>query len=63
MNTAEQLAGLILDADLPKRLQSRLDHVERAARQILNNWDEFGPEGGIDEYMDGLRKVLNEGGA
>lgn len=59
MKTAEQLAGLILDADLPERLQARLEHVERAARQVLNNWDEFGPEGGLDEYMEGLRAVLD----
>lgn len=34
------------------------DSVYRAAKAVLANYDEFGVEGGIDEYMEGLRRVL-----
>ena len=44
-------------ADEPIEI-ARLRQVERAAKQVLANWDEFGTEGGLDEYMDGLRGRL-----
>lgn len=60
MNALEQrakdLSDMILEADKPKHLE----HVCRAAKQVLANWDEFGPDGGLDEYMEGLRKALRD---
>ncbi len=58
--TAEQLAGLIRDVDLPKRLTTKLERLQGACNQVIMNWDEFGPDGGLDEYIEGLRKVLKE---
>jgi hypothetical protein len=29
-----------------------------AAKGVLANWDEFGPEAGLDERMDHLREII-----
>lgn len=39
---------------------AKLERVYRVAKSVLDNYDEFGVEGGLDERMEGLRKVLRE---
>src|SRR4051812_17472445 len=34
------------------------DRVIQAAKSLLANWDEFGPDGGLDGYMEALRDAL-----
>ena len=34
--------------------------VESAARAVYSHWAEFGPEYGLDEIMDRLRKALGD---
>lgn len=36
----------------------RSDEIERDAKAVVANWDEFGPDGGLDERMEILRRAL-----
>ena len=43
------------------RAAARADEYQRlrlAAKAVCNHWDEFGPDHGFDEVMDGLRRIL-----
>ena len=36
-----------------------LDNVIAAAKAVVHNWNEFGAEGGLQEYMEALEATLN----
>ena len=36
MGTAERLAGIILDSDMPARLQAENERIREAARRVLD---------------------------
>ncbi len=42
------------DIDAPYK-----DAVFRAAKSLLENWAEFGPDGGLDDYIETLRAALS----
>ncbi len=41
-----------------KTISSEMDVLARALKAIINHWDEFGPEYGMDECIDNARRVL-----
>lgn len=42
----------------PQAAPAEPPRLHLAAMAVLRHWDEFGPEHGLDETMDGLRRVL-----
>lgn len=39
---------------------SRVETLRNALLSIINHWDEFGPEHGLDETIDRARRALKE---
>lgn len=49
----------IVSVDDAITIEARFDDPAlQAARAALSHWDEFGPEHGLDEVMEGLRRAL-----